>query len=154
TATRKTMSIYAGAIVLVLVLNQSFITSHLGRIDFTADKRFTLSDTSKELAKSIKKDIQVTIFLDGDLPNGFSRLKNSAVEMLNNLRSYNSGKISFNVINPLEGSEKERSEFSNALIQRGLYPTNLNVKSDGGMSQKAIFPWAIVGDGEQEIAVN
>lgn len=154
TATRKTMSMYAGAIVLVLVLNQSFITSHLGRIDFTADKRFTLSDISKELAKSIKKDIQVTIFLDGDLPNGFSRLKNSAVEMLNNLRSYNSGKISFNVINPLEGSEKERSEFSNALIQRGLYPTNLNVKSDGGMSQKAIFPWAIVGDGEQEIAVN
>ncbi|MVZ66892.1 gliding motility-associated ABC transporter substrate-binding protein GldG [Sphingobacterium sp. DK4209] len=154
TPTKKTLTVYLGVLVFAFIVNQPFITSLLGRLDFTADKRFTLSETSKNTVKEVKKHIQVTIFLDGDLPNGFSRLKNSAVELLSNLRSYSNGMLSFNVINPLEGTDKERQDFSNALIQRGLYPTNLNVKSEGGLSQKAIFPWAIVGDGENEIAVN
>src|SRR5690606_29134066 len=100
TPTKKTLTVYLSVLILAFILNQPFITSLLGRLDFTADKRFTLSETSKNTVKEIEKPIQVTIFLDGDLPNGFSRLKNSAVELLSNLRSYSNGKLSFNVINP------------------------------------------------------
>lgn len=154
TPTRKTMLRYALVVLAVLLINQPFITRNLGRLDFTADKRFTLSDSSKELLKSLKKDIQVTVFLDGELPNGFNRLKEASLDMLTNLRSYANVNISYNTIDPLEGSEQERQEFSNALVQRGLYPTNLSVKNEGGLSQKPIFPWAIIGDGEQEVAIN
>src|SRR5690606_3853519 len=63
-------------------------------------------------------------------------------------------KIRWNIINPLIGSEEEQLELTNSLNRRGLTPTNLSVKKDGGFTQKPIYPWAIIGNGESEIAIN
>ena len=151
---KKTFSVYIVTLIIILLLNQSFITNLFGRIDFTEDKRFTLTDTSKEIVKNLEKDIYITIFLDGDLPSGFKRLKQAAVDMAHDLRSYSNGKIKVNIINPSEGSDADQKELMQALIERGLFPTNLSVKTDAGFSQKLIFPAAIVNHGEKEINVN
>ncbi|MBE8712858.1 gliding motility-associated ABC transporter substrate-binding protein GldG [Sphingobacterium hungaricum] len=151
---KKTLLTYAGVIIVLIVLNCFVAPQLTNRIDFTQDKRYTLSNTTKNTIKEIDDDIYITLFLDGNLPSGFNRLKNSAIDMIADLRSYSDGKVKYNVINPLEGSQQEQQEFTTALTERGLYPTNLNVKSEDGFSQKLIFPWAIVGNAEHEIAVN
>lgn len=153
--TKRVIILYwVASITLFIVITQLNFLNRLGKIDFTEDSRFTLSKASEEILNSLDKDIEITFFLDGNLPHGFSRLKNASIELLNTMRPHGKGEIRWNTINPLEGSEKEQIEFTNSLKNRGLFPTNLSVKNEGGFTQKPIYPWAIVGDGEREIAIN
>lgn len=142
-------------LVIILLANQPFFHSLFDRIDFTEDKRFTLTSTSKDLARQVKKDIYITIFLDGnDLPSGFKRLQKAALDMANDFRSYSAGQIKVQLVNPRSGSQQEQQEFTQALLNKGLFPTNLSIKTDGGLSQKYIFPAAIISDGDYEVNVN
>lgn len=151
---KVTFTWYGIALALFFALNFSPIGSFLGRIDFTEDKRFTLSDTTKNLIREIDQPIHVALFLDGELPSGFERLKKATLDMVRDLQSYSNGKIELTVINPLVGNQEEQQAFTEALMQRGLAPTNLSVKTDAGFSQKLIFPSAIVSSEDQEIVVN
>lgn len=151
---KQTLSFYFLTIVAIVLINQNVIYSLFNRIDFTEDKRYTLNDRTKEILKTLDKDIYITIFLDGELPSGFKRLRDAAVDMAYDLNSYSNGKVKFNIINPTAGSEQEQNELTQALMQRGLSPTNLSVKSSNGFSQKLIFPAAIVNHGDKEININ
>src|SRR5690606_38350121 len=152
---RKVIFYYWSISTLIfIVVTQSHFLNRLGKIDFTEDSRFTLSKTSEEILNNIDNEIEITIFLDGKLPHGFSRLKNAAVDLLNTMKPHGKSKIRWNIINPLIGSEEEQLELTNSLNRRGLTPTNLSVKKDGGFTQKPIYPWAIIGNGESEIAIN
>jgi len=151
---KTTWSRYAICLGLILLVNQPFVYHLFDRIDFTEDQRFTLSGTTKEILKKIEKDVYISIFLDGDdLPTGFKRLRKAALDMANDLKSYSGGKVKVNIIDPLEGDQKEQTEFTQALIDRGLYPTNLSVKTSSGFSQKLIFPAAIVNNEAHEVNV-
>lgn len=145
----------AAAIVAILLVNMPFFSNLFNRIDFTEDKRYTLSDSSVATVQNLRENIYITIFLEGkDLPASFRRLRKASVDMATDLRAYAGKQIHINVIGPLEGSEKERQEFEQALIERGLYPTNLSVRDESGYQQKRIYPWAIVGSDKNEVAVN
>src|SRR5690606_27721832 len=76
---KKTFTAYGIVLLLIILINQSFITNLLGRIDFTEDKRYTLSYTTKSILKDTENVMYITIFLDGDLPSGFQRLRQSAI---------------------------------------------------------------------------
>ncbi|MFZ4260879.1 gliding motility-associated ABC transporter substrate-binding protein GldG [Sphingobacterium sp. HJSM2_6] len=145
---------YALTFLVFAVLNLPVITRAMGSIDFTADQRFTLSETSRAVLSKLEKDIHITLFLDGDLPNGFTRLRNSTIEMIQAMKSFSNGKFDYQLIDPYGGSNSDREQLSQQLIDQGLYPTNLNVKSKTGISQKAIFPWATLGLGDREVAIN
>ncbi|WP_437921711.1 gliding motility-associated ABC transporter substrate-binding protein GldG [Sphingobacterium sp. LRF_L2] len=145
---------YGIALIVYFLLNNIVPQNLLGRIDFTEDKRFTLSDYSKETLKKLEDPVYITVFLDGNLPSGFNRLKQSTINILNDLKSYAKGNLQFVQINPLAGSDEEQKAFTQALINRGIYPTNLQVKTNNGLSQKLIFPSAVLQCGEQEITIN
>jgi len=115
------------------------------RFDMTQEKRFTLSPSSKQLAKDLKDVVYFKIYLDGDLPPGFNRLKNSLKEMLDEFRVYSGDNIEYEFIDPASNSdEKERMQLFRQLAGKGLIPTNLEQKDQSGQSQKIIFPGAIV----------
>jgi ABC-2 type transport system permease protein len=151
---KKTFFVYAFTLLVIFLLNQSFVTNLFGRIDFTEDKRYTLSQTSKDILQNADNDIYITIFLDGELPSGFKRLRQSAIDMARNMNRVSNGTVKVNIINPQEGSEEEKRQIYEALFDRGLQPTNLSVKNSSGYSQNLIFPYAIVNKGEQEVNVN
>ncbi|TJZ51532.1 gliding motility-associated ABC transporter substrate-binding protein GldG [Sphingobacterium olei] len=151
---KKTFTVYLTTIVILLLLNQSFFYNQFDRIDFTEDKRFTLTETSKDLVKNLDSEVYITIFLDGELPSGFKRLRRAAIDMASDLRTYSNDRIKINLVDPLEGDQNQQQEYTQALINQGLYPTNLSVKSESGFSQKLIFPAAIVNTEELEVNVN
>lgn len=149
-----TLSRYALMLGVILLINQPFVYGFLDRIDFTEDKRFTLSPTTKNLIRQLENETYITIFLDGsDLPSGFKRLRRAALDMAKDLSTYSNGKLKINIIDPLQGDATEQQEFTQALVNRGLYPTNLSVKTSTGFSQKLIFPGAIVNNATQEVNV-
>lgn len=153
-AIKQKIYLYLGTFCIIFLVNQPFLISFLPRIDFTSDKRFTLQQTSIDIVKSLADDIHITIFLSGDLPNGFKRLKQASLDMAMDLQSYSAGKIKVTILDPREGTAEEQKEFAAVLIDRGLFPTNLTVKNGGGYSQQLIFPFAIVNQGEREVNVS
>ena len=115
------------------------------RIDMTQEKRYSLSESSKELSRNLNDVVFFKIYLDGDLPPGFNRLKNSTRELLDEFRIYSGANIEYEFIDPATaGDEKDRMQLYKQLAEKGLYPTNLEQKDQSGQSQKIIFPGAMV----------
>jgi ABC-2 type transport system permease protein len=132
------------AIAVIVLLN--FVGSFVfHRFDLTSEKRYTLSDATKKLLGNLNDVVYVKVYLDGEFPSGFKRLRDETREMLDEFRVYSNDNIEYEFINPNENTDKkERDEVFRQLVTKGLQPTNLEVKEEGGVSQQIIFPGAIV----------
>ena len=135
-------TLIAGVVVIVLI---NYIGSFaFGRFDLTSEKRYTLSDNSKKLASNLEDIVYVKVYLEGEFPAGFKRLRDETREMLNEFRAYSNGNIEYEFINPSESTdEKVREEIYKQLYKDGLRPTDLNVKDEDGQTNKIIWPGAI-----------
>ncbi|MBM3401559.1 MAG: gliding motility-associated ABC transporter substrate-binding protein GldG [Bacteroidetes bacterium] len=114
------------------------------RIDFTTEKRYTLSNITQSILRDLDDEVQITVYLEGDFPAGFRRLRNSTADILRDFKSYCNAKLKFDFINPLSGNQKAQEDAYQGLIEKGIEPTNLSVKTEDGMSQKIIFPAALI----------
>jgi ABC-2 type transport system permease protein len=139
-----------GAFILAVIGILSISNFVHVRFDFTADKRFTLSEKSRELIHKLPKPLRITIYLDGDLPSGFDQLKTAAIDLTNDLSAYSSAGIRVEVMNPSADTD---TALFNELYAMGLEPTNLSVKTEEGLSQKTIFPGAVLEYEGRKLAV-
>lgn len=142
-----------GLYLLIIILINIIGGFVFFRIDLTAEKRYTLSGQTKTLLKDLDDIIFFEVFLEGDFPAGFKRLRKATVEMLEQFRSYSSN-IQYEFINPSESSDQTvRNDIYKRLVERGLQPTDLMVNTKEGKSQQIIFPGAIVTYRSREIPV-
>jgi ABC-2 type transport system permease protein len=141
-----------GVVIIILAnIIGSFVFT---RFDLTSEKRYSLSPATKELLKGIDDIVYFRVYLEGDFPAGFKRLRNSTKEMLDEFRAYNKN-IQYEFINPsLSNNEKERNDTYQLLSEKGLHPTDLQVSTKGGREQQVIFPGAIVNYKSNELAVD
>jgi len=115
------------------------------RWDLTEDKRYTISDATKQLLGNLDKDVIVNVYLSGEFPPGFERLESATRETLEEFKTYSNGHLSFQFSDPSDAaSEDERKKQYQNLVDRGLTPTNLFANEDGKRTEKLIFPGAIV----------
>ena len=139
---RDIVQLFLSIAVLLLV---NFVgTFFFSRFDLTSDKRYTLSPATKEMLGKLQDIIYFKVYLEGNLPAGFDRLRTSTKEMLDEMRVYSNGNIEYQFINPSESPEKKkRDEIALQLMQKGLEPTYIEVKVEAGMSQQTVFPGAL-----------
>jgi len=140
-------------VVIILMVNVigSFIFT---RFDLTAEKRYSLSPSTKELLRNTEDIVFFRIYLEGDFPAGFKRLRNATREMLDEFRAYNKN-IQYEFVNPSASNDpKERNDTYKLLVEKGLQPTNLEVNTKEGREQQMIFPGAIVSYKSNETAVD
>ena len=139
---RKHKSILFNIILLIAI---NIIASNLYfRLDLTEEKKYSLNDATKEILNSIDDIIYVKVYLSGDLPAGFIRLKNSCQETLDEFRNHNK-LLEYQFIDPNEGENLEnRKKIYKELSENGLDPTNLEVKTNNSNSEQIIFPGAII----------
>lgn len=123
------------------------------RVDLTAEDRFTLAPTTKKILRSLPGEVRIVVFLDGDLPAGFRRLRRSTSDLLAEMKAFGGHNIKFTFLNPLEGTRSDQQEAVETLMERGIVPTNLSVQTEDGLTQKAIYPVAVVLYEDQEIPV-
>jgi ABC-2 type transport system permease protein len=131
---------------IVLIGLFSYIGSYFFyRFDLTSEKRYSISEPSKQLAKELEDVIYFKVYLEGDFPAGFKRLRDETKEMLDEFRAYSDGKLEYEFINPSENpDEKERDKIYKLLYEVGLRPTDLEIKEESGISNKLIWPGALV----------
>ena len=123
-------------IVGIIILNV-FGNYFYKRFDLTQDKRFTLSQASKNTIATIDAPIFIEVFLEGDFPSEFKRLQSETKQLLEEFEAYNSN-IKFKFVNP---SDTEGD--AEALFKFGAKPAQVEVKENGKVSTQQIFPWAI-----------
>jgi gliding-associated putative ABC transporter substrate-binding component GldG len=126
------------------------------RIDLTSEKRFTLTQETKTILKHLPDEIYVKVYLEGDLPAAFKKLRNSIKETLDEFRVHAGQNIQYEFINPAENPDvKARSQLYADLYSKGLRPTNIMIRGEEGTdSKKLIFPSALVSYNGVEIPVN
>jgi gliding-associated putative ABC transporter substrate-binding component GldG len=103
------------------------------RFDLTADKRYTLSKTTKNIVDNVNEKLFITVYLEGDFPSEFNRLQQETKQYLEELSAENSN-IIINFENP-EGIKDD-------LVEKGMLPSRLTVEENGKLSEAIIFPWA------------
>jgi len=155
TADRRGLS--AGLLFIVSVSILSSLT--FTRFDFTTEKRYTISKISRSILDSLSKPVKVTVYLNGDnLPGGMKRLRSEVKDMLVDLKSYSNSHLQFDFIDPLELIKKlapdQQKQMYDSLDASGIKAQNLSVKTDNGLSQKIIFPEAVVESGGKSLVVN
>ena len=124
------------------------------RFDLTSEKRFSLAPSSKEILKKMKDVIYIKIYLDGDLPPGFKRLRNATKEILDEFRVYAKDNIEYQFIDPSAVADKQqRNKIYQELAQKGLQPTNLEERQKGGTTQKIIFPGVLMEYRAEELPI-
>ncbi len=133
-------------LVIVIILFINIISSYVfHRFDLTSEKRYTLSKNTKDLLNNIKDVVYVKVYLEGEFPSGFKRLRDETKIMLDECRLYSNSNIEYEFINPSENPDKkQRDEVYRQLYQKGLKPTNLEVKEETGKTEQIIFPGALV----------
>lgn len=149
---KKDLAYFAAFLAAIIVINIAS-SYFFARIDFTTEKRFTLTPVTRNLLKNLQGDIQITVYLEGEFPSGFKRLRNATRDLLVDFRAYSDGNLAYDFINPTEGNEEDQERVYQELAEKGIKPTNLSVKTDEGLSQKMIFPAALVTYHGQQIAV-
>lgn len=139
--------------VVVIVLLNVIASFVFTRFDLTSEKRFTLTPATKEMLKKLPDVVYVKVYLEGDFPAGFKRLRNSTREILDEFRVYASENLQYEFTDPSASKDvKERNKLYQQLATLGLQPTNLAVREKGGTSEKIIFPGAVLYYRNQPVA--
>ncbi len=149
---RNNILLFIIGLLLIIAFN-SIGSFYFYRFDLTSEKRHTLSNTTKEIIKELDDYVFFRVYLEGDFPAEFKRLRNSTKEMLDEFRAY-SDFIDYEFIDP--SADEDPTNVQNVykqLMSKGLQPTNLQISEKDGKSQKVIFPGAIATYKEEEVAV-
>jgi gliding-associated putative ABC transporter substrate-binding component GldG len=114
------------------------------RIDFTNEKRFTLSAPTKKVLQKLDDVVQVDVFLNGNFPSGFKKLANSTTELLQEFKEVAGKKLQYRFISPDENVEGTNVLWADTLGALGFYPINLTSQIKEGQQQQNIYPVAFV----------
>ncbi len=147
---------WKAALVCLGVLLLFFIsTNFLYRIDLTVDKRYSLSDVSKEIVWEMEEPVTIELFLEGELEPGLKKLQNEIFEKIAVLNAYSNAPIRLTVTDIYSiGNEEKREKRIEELYQKGVVPTSFRHKTESGVSTKLIFPGALIRAGNKVVAVN
>lgn len=133
-------------VIAFVVIANLLSTQYYTKFDLTKEKRYTLSETSRNLAKSVNDYIYIKVYLNGELSSKFKQLKNATLDMLSNFREASGNQIEYEFVDPFAGKDnKEKQQLMQDFEQKGLPPYD-DVEDEDIESQKRnlIIPGAEV----------
>jgi len=131
----------AGVIVLINFLSDRFFL----RLDFTADKRYTLSEATKDILGSLKQTVTVTAYISEELPTDFSKLRRDFKELLIEYSNRSKGNVMFEFINPNKDEATEQKT-----MQEGISPVMINVREKDQVKQQKAYMGAVLHYGDKK----
>ncbi|GAB6009759.1 gliding motility-associated ABC transporter substrate-binding protein GldG [Dysgonomonas reticulitermitis] len=152
---RTNMRIIYLFISIISILNIIFFFIPNNRFDFSADKRYTLSEYSLNLLKNLSKDQSLTIdiYLTGDLNYGFQRLRNETDNILSDFNRYANCDIKINYRYPYKENVSLNDTYQN-MTDRGMPGIMLNeTDREGRLSKKIIYPYAGITNNKDTLIV-
>ncbi|MEQ9186487.1 MAG: gliding motility-associated ABC transporter substrate-binding protein GldG [Cryomorphaceae bacterium] len=150
---------FADLITLLIGLVSVLLINYLGsfvfeRFDLTAEKRYTLSETTVSTLEHLDDVVFIRVYLEGNLPTEFREMRAATKEMLDDMRAYAGGNLEYEFINPSASpKEEERVEVYKELTRQGLQFTNIRMRAGDKVSEQIIFPGAILSYNGKETPI-
>jgi len=142
----KRRNIFSLVILVAIVILVNFVGSEFfKRFDLTSEKRYTLTESTRELLKGLDDEIYLKVYLQGDFNPAFTRLRNETREILDEFRAYSDNQIQYEFIIPGEGLTKEETtNIEKQLFDKGIIPEEVTDRQKDKTTQTLIWPGAIV----------
>src|SRR4051812_44290240 len=130
-------------VVLMIVIFASNALRY--RIDLTAEKRFSLNESTKNLLSNVDSTINITVFLTGDLPSDYKKLSIATNDLLSEFRDLSNNNIRFHFEKPGENlSDSDRLKLYDSLQRIGVvFEQNTDASTNEKSTQQLIIPAAI-----------
>jgi ABC-2 type transport system permease protein len=140
------------ALLLLVLLNWAASVWH-SRLDFTDEKRFTLSHPTRKLLRNIKEPVTIDVFLKGNYPSGFKKLAASTADILQEFKEVAGSKVRFNFKSLEDVVPGTGVTYNDTLSALGFNYINLTSQVEQGQQQQVVYPIALVYDGNDTISV-
>ncbi len=140
----------SGVLLFILI---AYISQFVfARIDLTEEKRHTLTPTTIDMLENLEDVVFIKVFLAGDFPADYQRLSQATREKLDEMRAYAGDNIQYEFINP-SGAEDQRSreDMYGELVKKGLQYTSIQIRENDGISEKIVFPGALISYKNREM---
>ncbi len=135
------------SLLLVLVaINVVAAFAHY-RLDLTAERRFTLSQPTKTMLSKLDDDVQVDLYLAGNLKAGIRQLAKSAQEELQDFSEYCGGRIRVRAFDPLAKlDDTAQQAFLDSMSAMGIQPKTMvaQVGKGEGQTERRVIPGAVI----------
>ena len=133
------------AIVVGIILVINLISSKMYlRLDFTADKRYTLSKATKNILEDLDDVVTVKAYFSEDLPPQLIRNRKDFEDLLVEYENRSDGNLVYEFISPNEDEEIEREA-----MQNGIQPLIINVTEKDQVQQLKAFMGAVLTMGDR-----
>jgi len=139
--TAITQLILISAIVAVLLMISA---KFYFRIDFTEDKRYTLSKATEDILDDLNDVITVKAYFTKDMPPQLVNIRQEFENLLVEYEDNAHGNLVFEIINPNESDELE-----NEAQQNGISPFQVNIQEKDQVKQQRAYLGLLVEMGDK-----
>lgn len=140
--------VFGAILILINILSSAFFT----RIDLTEQKRFSLSEPTRELVRNLDDIVTVSVYLSSEQagPN-VARLEKEALELLDQLRSYGGVNLEYQIEDPTAFDDEDlKLAYWKELFERGMPAIEYRAAEVDQASYAYIFPYAEVNYQDRE----
>ena len=131
-------------IAAILVIANILTYSWFFRIDFTRDKRYTLSQATLTILHNLKEPVTITAYYSENSTPAVMRAREDFKDILTEYAARSGGKVVYNFINPNKNDSLEKTALRN-----GIEPFPLQIREKDEMKTVKIYLGAVVKMGEK-----
>ena len=143
----KPLLLFVLGIVLINILGNFFFY----RFDLTSAQQYTLSNNTKNIISDVTEPVAIRVFLRGDFPGEFKRLQLETQYLLEEFAALNKN-VKFEFINPLN-QEEDAQQVAQRFYQAGMTPESLNIRENGKLTERLMFPWAVAELNDKQVKI-
>jgi gliding-associated putative ABC transporter substrate-binding component GldG len=142
--TKKSAYYFLVLVAGILILLNILSSSYFFRLDFTADKRYTLSNPTKTMLKELTEPVTVKAYFTEGLPPNIEIVRTEFRELLIEYKTASKGMLGFVFSNPNEKPEMEQEA-----MQAGIQPLIIGSNEKDQSVQKKAYLGAVVKCGDK-----
>ncbi|MBN2829078.1 MAG: Gldg family protein [Candidatus Cloacimonetes bacterium] len=130
---RNTLINFAVIAGILVVLN--LISLNLfHRFDFSKEKKFTLSDSSKKIVGNLEDNLIIKAYFSKNLPNQYADLGRYVRDILSDYQTYSKGHLKYDFINP-----NDEDVLKEEAIRNKIQPAQIQMLENDKMEVREVF---------------
>ena len=115
------------------------------QLDFTEEKRFTMTEATQSLLESLEDEVFVTCYLTGDYPAQWKRLERAIRYQLEDMAAWSGGNLRFQFVDIYEIDDRQTiGQNEEKLVEQGLNYSRIAFTESGAQAFKTIWPAALI----------
>ncbi len=141
---KKHLNYYILLVLGIFILINILAAKYFFRLDFTEDKRYTLSQSTLDIIQNLNEPVTVTAYFSENLQPELDRMRQDFRDLLVEYNTRSNGMVVFKFVNPNEDPQAEQKA-----VQAGVQTLMIEAREKDQATTKKAFMGATVEVGEQ-----